>query len=265
MDKQEAGIFTKDIVMDTKGILQTDVDLIILGQTKSYTGVATISVTEGTAIGKIRLYSDSVDKTKLNVTRETIGSAIQYRIDYGTSQNNLNTSTTVQTNEIIIENLSVGEKYYFQITPLDANGNTIGTPSEITEATIGSDLSCIVVGITITTGQIGDKYYLMRSGVINAEKYIIYRSDFETSEVSKMSKIGETTGTMFEYPFTPNPSSKQYKYAYYLVEAVCKDGTTVKIDNTKKIVVGPAENILLVIVISLFGYVIFKLYGYSKH
>lgn len=100
---------------------------------------------------------------------------------------------------------------------------------------------------------------------MNAEKYIIYRSDFETSEVSQMQKIGETTGTMFEYPFNPNPASKQYKYAYYLVEAVCKDGTNLKIDNTKKIVVGPTENIILIILISLFGYTIYKLYKYSKH
>lgn len=87
----------------------------------------------------------------------------------------------------------------------------------------GDAISCIVVGITISTGQIGDKFYLMRSGVANAEKYIVYRSDFDVSESSQMQKIGETTGTMFEYPFNPNPASKKYKYAYYIVEAVCKD------------------------------------------
>lgn len=265
MDKKNAGIFTKEIVMDTKWTLQVDVDLIVLGQSKSYTGVASLTVEEGTAIGKIRLYSDSVDKTKLNVTRETIGSAQQYKIDYGTSSNNLASTITVQTNEIIIENLTVGQNYYFQITPLDADGNPIGAASEITEAKIGEAVSCTVVGITITTGQIGDKYYLMRSGVDNVEKYIIYRSDFETTESSKMQKIGETTGTMFEYPFNPNPASKQYKYAYYIVEAVCKDGTNLKLDNVKKIVVWPAENIMLIILISVFGYVIYKLYGYSKH
>ena len=103
----------------------------------------------------------------------------------------------------------------------------------------------------------------MRSGVANVEKYVIYRSDFEAAESSQMSKIGETTGTMFEYPF--NPNTKTYKYAYYLVEAVCKDGTNLKMDSVKKIVVGPAENIMLIILISLMGYTIYKLYGYSKH
>jgi hypothetical protein len=56
----------------------------------------------------------------------------------------------------------------------------------------------------------------MRSGVINIEKYVIYRSDFETSEMSQMQKVGETTGTMFEYPF--NKLSKKEVFAYYMIE-----------------------------------------------
>ncbi|MFA6255964.1 MAG: hypothetical protein WC606_02160 [Candidatus Absconditabacterales bacterium] len=262
MDKKSAGVFTKEVLIDTEGTLQVGVDLIVLGQTKSYTGVATLVVEAGNAVGKIRLYSDSIDKSKLNVTRETIGTAPQYEIQYGTSQNNLDLSTTVQTNEIIIENLNIGDTYYFQITPLDSSGNPTGTPSEITQAKVGEDISCTVVGIIVTTGQIGEKYYLMRSGVNNIEKYIIYRSDFETSEITSMQKIGETTGTMFEYPF--NASSKKEVYAYYLIEGICKDGTTLKIDSVKKIVVGPTENILLIILISLLGYTIYKLYGLSK-
>jgi hypothetical protein len=139
------------------------------------------------------LYSDSIDKTKLNVTRETIGEAQQFKIEYGTSKNNLNLSVIVQTNEIMIENLIVDEVYYFQITPIDSAGNSIGTSSETIDATIGEDISCTVVGITITTGQIGEKYYLMRSGVLNVEKYIIYRSEFESNDANQMQKIGETT------------------------------------------------------------------------
>ncbi len=122
MDKSSAGSFTKEVVMDTKGTIQTNVDLIVLGQAKSYTGVATIIVEEGVAIGKIRMYSDSIDKSKLNVTREPIGTIPQYKIEYGTSKNALDMSVVVKTNEIMIENLTVGQTYYFQITPLDENG-----------------------------------------------------------------------------------------------------------------------------------------------
>ena len=262
MDKQTAWTFTKEVLIDNAWNLQVGIDLIVLGQTKSYTGVATLIVETGNAIGKIRIYSDSIDKTKLNVTREAIGSATQYQIEYGTSRNNLDLSTMVLTNEIIIQNLNIGDTYYFQITPLDSSSNPDGTPSEITEAKVGSDVSCIVVGITVTGQQIGDKYYLVRGQVSNIDKYIIYRSDFVSTEASQMQKVWETTGTMFEYPF--NKLSKNNKYAYYLIEWVCKDGTSIKIDNVKKIQTGPAENILLVILISLFAYTIYKLYGYSK-
>ena len=263
MDKKSAGVFTKDVLVDIEWNLQIDVDLIVLGQTKTYTGVATLVVSKGIAIGKIRVYSDSIDKSKLNVTREVIGTAPQYKITYGTSQNNLDLVTTVQTNEIVIENLNIGDIYYFQITPLDSAGNPSGAASEITQAKIGETISCTVVGITVTGQQIGEKYYLVRSGVNNIEKYVVYRSDFETSDINNMQKVGETTETMFEYPF--NKLSKKEGYAYYLIEWICKDGTTLKIDSVKKIQVGPAENILLVILISLFAYTIYKLYGFSKN
>lgn len=119
MDKKSAGIFTKDMSIDTQGMIDVDVDIIVMGQTKTYTGVAVLMVKESTSIGKIRLYADSIDKSKLNVTRETLGSAAEYRIDYGTEEDNLSQSTTVDTKEIIIENLTIGDTYYFQITPLN--------------------------------------------------------------------------------------------------------------------------------------------------
>lgn len=263
MDKKSTGIFSKDMIIDTQGMIDVDVDIIVMGQTKTYTGIALLMVKEATSIGKIRLYADSIDKSKLNVTRETIGNAAEYRIDYGTDENNLSQSTTVDTKEIIIENLTIGDTYYFQITPLNEEGEEIGEPSEVTSTKIGEDISCIVLGINVTGTKIGDKYYLVRSAVNNIEKYVIYRADFETNDTEKMQKVGETTGTMFEYPF--NANSKKKEYAYYLVEGICKDGTSIKIDSAKKIQVGPAENILLIILISLFGYTIYKLYEYSKH
>ena len=147
------------------------------------------------------MYSDSIDKTKLNVTRETIGTAPQYKIDYGTGKTNLIASVTVQTNEIMVENLTLGDTYFFQITPLDDTGEPIGNPSEITQAKIGDAVSCKVTGITITGEQIGEKYYLVRTAANNMEKYVVYRSEFETNDTSQMQKVGETTGTLFEYPF----------------------------------------------------------------
>ena len=77
-----------------------------------------------------------------------------------------------------------------------------------------------------------------------------------------MQKAGETTGTMFEYPF--NKLSKKDEYAYYVVEAMCKDGTNLQLDTVKKVKVGPMENILLFFIIALLGYCTFKLYRYAK-
>ena len=74
---------------------------------------------------------------------------------------------------------------------------------------------------------------MTRSGVVNADKYVIYRSDFETTDVTKMSKIAEVMDTKFEYPF--NKNAKTEKYAYYVVQAICKDGNGVIVDNVKKV------------------------------
>lgn len=106
---------------------------------------------------------------------------------------NLDQFVIVPSNEIIVENLTIGQTYFFQITPLDANELAIGSPSIIVNTTIGQDLACVVKGITVSDQKIGDKYYLVWSGVQNADAYTIYRSDFETDDTSKMQKVGQTT------------------------------------------------------------------------
>ena len=76
-----------------------------------------------------------------------------------------------------------------------------------------------------------------------------------------MQKVGETTGTMFEYPF--NKLAKKEEYAYYVVQAVCKDGTNLKLDTVKKVQVGPVENVLLFLIMSAFLYSMYRLYMYA--
>ena len=93
--------------MDTEGNIDVGVDLMNGGKTTTYTGIATILVEKSTSIGKIRLYSDSVDKSKLNVTRETVGTAAQYKVEYGTSSDMLDQFVIAPTNEIAINNLTI--------------------------------------------------------------------------------------------------------------------------------------------------------------
>lgn len=193
MDRSTAGEFTKGVIMTTEGTIKVGVNLISAGETKSYTDVATVIVERSVTIGKIRLYSDSVDKTKLNVTREVVGTAPKYKVQYGLSETNLDQYTIVTSNEIIVENLTIGETYYFQITPLDENELAIGLSSIVVNTTVGEDLACVVKGITVSDMKIGDKYYLVWTAVQNAETYIIYRSEFETDDTTNMQKVGQTT------------------------------------------------------------------------
>jgi predicted RNase H-related nuclease YkuK (DUF458 family) len=79
-------------------------------------------VETGTSIGKVRIFSDSVYKTKVTLTWDVEGGdAPKYLVSYGTSADNLDQTKTVTAKELILENLTSGTKYYFKISPIDAN------------------------------------------------------------------------------------------------------------------------------------------------
>lgn len=266
MEKSSPGVFKKELMMDTVGNLDVVVNLMLNGQKKTYTGIANLIIEKWTAIGKVRLFSDPVTKNKLNVTREVIGEAAKYKIFYGTGETSLIQSVMVNTNEMSLENLLTWTTYFFRIIPLDSAGAEIGTASAVVSATVG-DLSpsgenCVVKWIIVTDVTIGEKRYLTRSWVVNASKYVIYRSEFETSDVTKMNKVAEVTENRFEYPFIAN--AKAEKYAYYVVEAVCTDGSTIIVDNVKKVQTWPVESILLFLVITLLIYSSYRLYVYAQ-
>jgi hypothetical protein len=237
MEKSAPGTFKKELMMDTAGSIDAIVHLMLNGKKTSYSGIANLIIEKGTSIGKVRLFSDPVTKSKLNVTREVIGQASKYKVFYGTGEGNLIQSVTVNTNEMALENLLTGTTYFFKIIPLDEAGAELGSASEVVSALIGdlspSGANCVVKGIVVSDITIGEKHFLTRSGVVNASKYVIYRSEFETSDVTKMDKIAEVDQNRFEYPF--NKAAKKEKYAYYVVEAVCTDGSTVIVDNVKKV------------------------------
>lgn len=263
MDKVSAWSFSKEMQIDTFWNIEVSLEIINAWNKKQYTWVANLIVEKSTAIGKVRVFSDEIDKTKLNVTRESVwASASKYKITYGTWEDLLNEYVVVTTKEVVIENLQKWTMYYLKIYPLDDQGNEVWTPSDIVSTQLGEEQTCIVKGITISDQKIWDKHYLVRSGVLNIEKYIIYRSESETADLTQMKKVWETTGTMFEYPF--NKFSKKEEYAYYSVVAVCKDWNEIKIDDVKKVQVWPMENIILFLIISLFIYTLYRLNNYAK-
>lgn len=263
MDKVSAWNFSKEMQIDSFWNIEVSLEIINAGNKKQYTWVANLIVERSTAIWKVRVFSDEVDKTKINITWETIWNpAPKYKISYGTGESLLDEYVIVSTKEVVIENLKKWSLYYIKIYPLDDQWNEIWTPSEIVSTQLDAEQICIVKGIKISDQIVWEKHYLVRSGILNVEKYIIYRSETLTSDMTKMKKIGETTGTMFEYPF--NKFSKNKEYAFYSVVAVCNDWNEIKIDNVKKVQVWPMENIMLFFIISLFVYALYRLNNYSK-
>lgn len=264
MDLESEGSFVKDITIDTTGKLDVSLDISVSGKTKSYTNISMVIVETGTTIGKVRAFSDSVYKDKLSITWDVEWNETpKYLVAFWESADNLDQSQVVTGKEIILTNLPTWTKYYFQITPLNNNWEKAGSPSEIINAIVwdGTQMSCTVEGIKVNDVIEGNFHFLTRDAVQNVEKYIIYRSDEKTS-IDNMQKVWETTENKFEYPF--NPDAKEVKYSYYAVQAICKDGKAIVMDDIKKVKTWPMEDILLFVFIGLFFYASYKLYNFNK-
>jgi len=264
MDMSTEWSFTKDLTVDTVGKLNVSLDISTDWKSSSYNNISMIIVETGTSIGKVRIFSDSVYKNKVSVTWDVDwAESAKYLVAYWTSTDNLDQTQTVTKKELILENLTAGTKYYFRITPIDSNGKITGTASEIVNTTAGDDtpLSCTVQWIKVNDVIQDNMHLLTRSAVQNVDKYVIYRSD-EKTDIDHMQKVAETTGTQFEYPF--NPKAKAEKYSYYAVQAICKDGKAIVMDDVKKVKTWPVENILLFVFVSLLFYGSYRLYGYNK-
>ncbi len=273
LDNVSPGLFTKTITTETPWTITADLSLVAGGNKKLYDSVASFTVEDGTAVWSMKFYTDSIDKTTLTVMWWQIGQAAKYRVEYGTSPTVLSVSQDVSVNEIKISNLTPDQKYYIKVTPLDLSWNPVGSPSAVQDVTPGhlgppsagddpEPPTCVVKWILVKTGMIWDKYYLIRDGVENVEKYIVYRSDRETSNIADMKKVWESTDTQFEYRF--DAKTRKYTYAYYAVEAICTDGANLQMWSVKKVNVWPMDNFMLFIAVVMFLYVSHKLYAYSS-
>ncbi len=260
MDLISAWVFSKEILIDTEGKIDVWLDLLVAWEKKEYTNITKLIVEKGTKIGKVRVFWDSVYKNKLTLTWEVEWTEpAKYNVTFGTEESNLNESAIVTKKEIILEDLTIWQDYYFRIIPLDINWEVLWAASDVVKATVWdtSESLCTVQWIVVSETKIWERYYLTRSAIQNVEKYIIYRSERATSDVSKMQKVTETTETRFEYPF--NRSAKTEKYAYYAVQAICKDGKALVIQDVKKIQTWPVENFLLLLFIAIFLYSSYRL------
>lgn len=254
MDRKWQWLFTKELVANFSGDIDISLSLTENSDERLYENIEKISISENIGVSNIQFTATWIDGTMVIVTWEGIWDIPKYQINYGTSKDDLSTYEIVNSSKILVENLNKDNTYFFQIVPMDLESHKSWDPSDIVEYRPAT-LSCVVKWIKVRKEQIWDNYYLIRDPVENAIAYEVYRSDWADMTDSRL--VWSLTGTRFQYLF--NPDAEKDEYAYYQVEAICPDWKNVVVDEAQKVKVWPVENMLLVIVISIFVYSLYRL------
>ena len=249
MDRIWQWLFSKEIEAIFTWTADISVSLTVNSDEKIYENADTISVREYVWVKNIKFTTTGVDWSQVVVSWETVWNISRYQITYWTGKNDLTKSTVVSSSSILIENLEKDTTYYFQIIPQDENSHTSWDPSDVVEYR-PSALACVVKWIKVVTEKIWDNYYLVRDPVENAISYEVYRSDW--ADMTDARLVWSLTGTRFQYLY--NPDATKDEYAFYQVQAICPDWKSVVVDKAQKVKVWPVENILLIIIISIFVY-----------
>lgn len=258
MDRIWQWLFSKELVATFSWNIDISVSLMQNLNEKIYENVSSIFVQENNAITNIKFTSTGIDGSQVIVSRETIWTIEKYKINYWTWKDDLINSETVSSSTILINNIQKDTTYYFQIIPMDAESHNSWEPSEIVEYH-SDDLSCIVKGIKVRKEQIWDNYYLVRDPVENVTSYEVYKSDW--ADMTDARLVWNLTWTRFQYLFDKDATKDEY--AYYQVQAICADWTTIIVDKAQKVKVWPIENMLLIIIISIFVYSLYRLHKIS--
>lgn len=254
MDRIWQWLFSKELVASFSGDVNVSLSLTENWNENIYENIDSFSVAENIGVSNIQFVATWVDGTKVIVSWDVFWTVPKFQINYGLSRDDLNTSQIVGSNTILVENLEKDKTYFFQIVPMDLESHKSWDPSDIVEYRPAA-LACVVKWIKVRQEQIWDNYYLVWDEVENAISYEVYRSEWADMTNSRL--VWNLTGTRFQYLF--NPDAKTDEYAYYQVQAICPDWKNVIVDEAKKVKVWPVENILLVIVISIFVYSLYRL------
>ena len=254
MDRVWQWLFSKEIEVTFFGDIDISVSLVENWNEKIYENIDMIEIEENISISNIKFTSTGLDGSQVVVSWDTIWSVSKYQINYGTARNNLSNSQTVSSSTVLIENLNKDTTYFFQIIPMDEESHNSWDPSEIVEYFLTA-VPCVVKWIKLTTEQIWDNYYLVWDPVENVTSYEVYKSDW--ADMTDARLVWNLTGTRFQYIFDKNADKDEY--AYYQVQAICPDGTSIIVDQAQKVKVWPLENMLLIIVISVFVYSLYRL------
>ncbi|MDD2537371.1 MAG: hypothetical protein PHU61_02675 [Candidatus Absconditabacteria bacterium] len=286
VDKSRDGFFTKNLMLINTGTIDVSLEIIAMGETKTYTGIASLFVDDAPMVENVQ-FTVGQNPTELKLSRGLVGTGVSlYLVQYGTEEESLGSGSETSQQEIIFEGIDTTQTYFFQITPLLGEAKDHGASTDIykyippVQVQTGTNLpltggiitgnviidipeaipTCVIKGIRVTTEKIGDKYYLVWNEIPNATSYSIYRA--ETFDVDSKSLVLTTTETRYEYPF--DHAAEEDQYAYFRVEATCADGQVMEITSAKKIQVGPMDDILLLICVSLLIYGGIRLYRYAE-
>lgn len=265
LDKTQDGVFQKQLLMDTAETYTVDVVYSMGTETKTQPGAATLSVLEGKGIREVTYLVDPIDKTKLSLWWKPIGDVEYVLVQYGTDKDKLGEGIVLTWSTGYIAGLDLAKQaYYVRLFPANDAWEIAGEPSDLilVEQVQWSAPICRVEGITVSTTKIGDQYFLTRKAAENAERYIVYRSDRPARSIAEMQKVWETSDLKFPYPF--DPQAKSEWYAYYAVVAICQDGSSLQVWDTKKVKVWPATNAILLFLVSAMVFGIYRMRKISE-
>lgn len=288
LDKEKDGLFSKELMLTQTGSLDVASELSA-GPTlsKKYDKMLTLEVADNTQIWEVKIQALTTLAGAIQLDWKVIGwSSPAYAIQYGLTKDDLAGIAITKETTATLSGFTYGKDYFFKIQPLNIQNIADGLPSDVLEFTMpiaswtgpnqtalsasGLEMTpdhptaalptCIVKNIKVSTQKIGNKYYLVRNKIENATKYLVYKSDF--ADNSDKSFLGETELTRFEYPF--DKTSKEDVYVYYTVEALCADGNKAVLTEAQKVKVGPVEDMMLILTLTMLGYLIYRLYSYRE-
>lgn len=288
LDKEKDGLFSKELMLTQTGSLDIASELSA-GPTlnKKYDKMLTLEVADNTQIWEVKIQALTTLAGAIQLDWKVVGwSSPAYAIQYGLTKDDLAGTAITKETTATLSGFTYGKDYFFKIQPLNIQNIADGLPSDVLEFTMpiaswtgpnqtalsasGLEMTpdhptaalptCVVKNIKVSTQKIGNKYYLVRNKIENATKYLVYKSDF--ADNSDKSFLGETELTRFEYPF--DKTSKEDVYAYYTVEALCADGNKAVLTEAQKVKVGPVEDMMLILTLTMLGYLIYRLYSYRE-
>lgn len=288
LDKEKDGLFSKELMLTQTGSLDIASELSA-GPTlsKKYDKMLTLEVADNTQVWEVKIQALTTLAGAIQLDWKVIGwSSPAYAIQYGLTKDDLAGTAITKETTATLSGFTYGKDYFFKIQPLNIQNIADGLPSDVLGFTMpiaswtgpnqtalsasGLEMTpdhptaalptCIVKNIKVSTQKIGNKYYLVRNKIENATKYLVYKSDF--ADNSDKSFLGETELTRFEYPF--DKTSKEDVYAYYTVEALCADGNKAVLTEAQKVKVGPVEDMMLILTLTMLGYLIYRLYSYRE-